>query len=248
MRHAVVRLNAPGHFRLTGAEGFGHSGWQGRHNLDAATTTAILPQPTLTAGRDSSGRLFEGYMVTGLPTLHTERLTLRSFDASDAPAVQRLAGDRLIAATTMNIPHPYDLKMAQEWIATHEDDWLQERAAHFAIASHVEGGLIGAVGLRLKLEHSTAELGYWIGKPYWGNGYATEAAKATVAFGFNDLRLNRIHARHFGGNPASGRVLQKTGMQYEGCLRQHVRKLGTIDDVELYGIIASEWRATHAKA
>jgi RimJ/RimL family protein N-acetyltransferase len=183
-----------------------------------------------------------------LPTLYTERLILRAFDASDAPAVQRLAGDRLIAATTMNIPHPYDLAMAQEWIATHEDDWIQGRAAHFAIASRADGGLVGAVGLRLKTEHSTAELGYWIGKPYWGVGYATEAATAAVAFGFNDLRLNRIHAHHFGGNPASGRVLQKIGMQHEGCLRQHVRKWGAFEDVEEYGVIASEWRAMHSIA
>ncbi len=146
----------------------------------------------------------------------------------------------------MTIPHPYDLTMAEAWIATHEEGWSQQRSLSLAVERRSDNSLVGAIGLRIEPDHACAELGYWIGKPYWRTGYATEAAAATVAFGFNDLRLNRIHAHHFGGNTASGRVLQKLGMKHEGCLRQHVRKWGAYEDVELYGIMASEWQTTHA--
>jgi RimJ/RimL family protein N-acetyltransferase len=184
--------------------------------------------------------------VRSFPTLYTKRLVLRAFEVVDAPAVQRLAGDRNIAATTMKIPHPYDLAMAEEWIATHEEGWSQGRSLSLAVERHSDNGLVGAIGLRIEPDHACAELGYWIGKPHWRRGFATEAAEATLAFGFNDLRLNRIHAHYFRGNTGSGRVLQKLGMKHEGCLRQHVKKGGAYEDVELYGIIASEWQTIHA--
>ena len=91
-------------------------------------------------------------------------------------------------------------------------------------------------------QHSHAELGYWIGVPYWGKGYATEAAKAVVRYGFEQIKLNRIFAHHFKPNPASGKVLRKIGMKYEGCMRQHVRKWDEFVDLELYAILREEWK------
>ena len=91
-----------------------------------------------------------------------------------------------------------------------------------------------------------AELGYWIGKPYWGQGYCTEAARATLDFGFEQLGLNRIFAHHFARNPASGRVMQKIGMTREGRLRQHVKKWDAFEDLELYGILKDHWAARTA--
>jgi RimJ/RimL family protein N-acetyltransferase len=76
--------------------------------------------------------------------------------------------------------------------------------------------------------------------PYWGRGYATEAALAVIAFGFEELGLNRIYAQHMASNPASGRVMQKAGMRHEGTLRQHVTKFGIVDDIAIYGILASD--------
>jgi RimJ/RimL family protein N-acetyltransferase len=165
---------------------------------------------------------------------------LRPFAASDAPAVQLLAGEREIAANTLSIPHPYLPGMAESWIATHETMRAEGKKVSFAITLAQERTLIGAIGLEIAAEHRRAELGYWIGKPYWGRGYATEAARAVVDYGFKSLGLQRIHAGHFSRNPASGRVLAKIGMRKEGTLRSHIEKWGTFVDVEFYGILRSD--------
>jgi len=102
--------------------------------------------------------------------------------------------------------------------------------------------LIGAIGLTIDRELDKAELGYWVGKPFWGNGYATEAARLIVDYGFNQLHLNRICAKHFVRNPASGRVMQKIGMVHEGTARQDTIKWGAYEDLHLYGLLKSEWQ------
>jgi len=94
--------------------------------------------------------------------------------------------------------------------------------------------------VRIEPDHRRAELGYWVGVPYWGNGYATEAARAVVKYGFGTLGLHRIFASHFANNPASARVLRKIGMRYEGRLRGHVLKWGEFLDLEMYGMLASD--------
>lgn len=101
--------------------------------------------------------------------------------------------------------------------------------------------MIGAVGLSMKPEHEKAELGYWIGRQYWCDNYATEAGRAVLEYAFSSLGLNRVYARHLGKNPASGRVMQKLGMVYEGCLRQDVVKWGQVDDIILYSVLRSEY-------
>ncbi len=174
------------------------------------------------------------------PTLETERLVLRPFDVSDAPRVQLLAGDRAVAATTKNIPHPYEDGMAETWIGAHQDRFEKGQEIVFAIARKDGGELIGAIGLTLNLAQENAELGYWIGKPYWGCGYCTEAGHAVLRYAFGELHLHRVHAHHFSHNPASGRVMQKLGMRHEGRLRQHVKKWDEFFDVEAYGIMRSE--------
>lgn len=169
------------------------------------------------------------------PTLETERLRLRPFRTADADDVQRLAGDRAIADTTLNIPHPYEDGLAEKWISNHRDWFECGEQAVFAVTLKPTGELIGAIGLRITPDDQRAELGYWIGKPYWGRGYCTEAAKAVLDFGFNQLDLNRVYAHHLSRNPASGRVMQKIGMTHEGHLRQHVKKWNVLEDLELYG-------------
>ena len=171
------------------------------------------------------------------PTLETERLVLRPFHAADAPEVMRLAGDAAIASTTMNIPHPYDLGMAEAWIGSHQEGFDEGRLVNFAITLREEDRLVGAIGLVVAPAHAHAELGYWIGREHWNRGYATEAAQAVVRHGFEAVDLHRIHARHFARNPASGRVLQKIGMRHEGRQPQHVRKQDGFEDLELYGLL-----------
>ena len=170
-------------------------------------------------------------------TLSTERLILRPFRLADAPEVRRLAGDREIAAATLRIPHPYEEGMAENWIRSQKDS----TGMVFAVTHTAQGDFIGAIGLNVNRDFDHAELGYWLGTAYWRQGYATEAARAMLEFGFHTLGLHRIHAHHFLRNPASGRVMQKIGMVREGHLRQHVKKWGQYEDIIAYGILKSDY-------
>jgi ribosomal-protein-alanine N-acetyltransferase len=172
-----------------------------------------------------------------LPELRTERLVLRAFETADAPRVQELAGTREVALNTMNIPHPYPPGGAQEWIAS-QDEKRAQGHVNFAID---DGELVGCIGLRVQSELERAEIGYWIGKPFWGRGYATEAAEAIIRYGFEELNLHRIYAGYFSRNEKSARIMIKNGMKYEGTLRQHVKKWDEFVDVVYYGILRDEW-------
>lgn len=175
------------------------------------------------------------------PILTTERLTLRPFRMQDAPVVEQLAGDRAIADTTLNVPHPYTREMAEEWIRGHADEIDRGVAIILAMETRADGELVGSIALKgIDSAHRAAELGYWVGTPYWGRGFATEAARALIRYGFDALSLNRIYAHHMTRNPASGRVLEKIGMRHEGTLRQDMMKWGRFEDVELYAILSSD--------
>ena len=175
------------------------------------------------------------------PPLLTERLLLRSLTLEDAQDVQHLAGERDIASTLPNMPHPYEDGMAEEWIRSCSGKFEKDEALNFAIIRRTDKKLIGGIELRLDRENENGELGYWIGKPYWNCGYATEAARAVVAYGFEVLKLNRVHAKHFKRNAASRRVLEKIGMCYEGCRRQHIKKWDNFEDLMEYGMLKAEF-------
>jgi len=174
------------------------------------------------------------------PTIETEWLVLRPFRLEDASDVQRLCSAREIAAATLLIPHPYPDGAAEQWIAGHAAAYERGESLELAIEAREGATLVGAIGLRMEREHERAELGYWIGVPHWGRGYATEAAKALLRHAFEEEGMHRVFAYHFANNPASGRVLQKIGMKHEGTRRGHSRKWGEYLDDECYGVLRSE--------
>jgi [ribosomal protein S5]-alanine N-acetyltransferase len=176
------------------------------------------------------------------PTLETPRLILRPLELSDAKDVQRLAGEPEIARTTLAIPHPYPDGVAEQYLATLTEKFNQRNEVNFAVTRIHSGELIGAACLRLELEHDRGEVGYWIGKPFCGQGYATEAARAIVDYGFQTWGLNRIEGGLFSTNPASGRVQEKLGFRPEGRLRQYIKKWGEYVDLEIRAVLRSEWR------
>jgi RimJ/RimL family protein N-acetyltransferase len=178
--------------------------------------------------------------------LQTERLTLRTYALSDIPALVPLIGAREVAATTLRIPHPYTESDARDFIARTQEGLLNGSELRLGIVVRESDTLCGGVGLRIEDDHRRAELGYWIGVPYWGNGYATEAARAVVKYGFGTLGLHRIFASRFANNPASARVLKKIGMRHEGNLRAHVLKWGEFLDLEMYGMVASDLERTRS--
>ncbi|HEY0456012.1 MAG TPA: GNAT family protein [Verrucomicrobiae bacterium] len=187
------------------------------------------------------GSLIAALFADKQPNLSTERLLLRGLELSDAGEIQRLAGDRKIADTTLLIPHPYPDGAAAEFITNVQRDWKEQKSAVFALRNNQSSAFCGTMGLSLDHLHSRAELGYWIAVPLWGQGLCTEAARALLEFGFTQLSLHRIWAQHFSRNPASGRVLQKLGMRHEGQLRQHIKKADCFEDTECYGILQQEW-------
>ena len=171
------------------------------------------------------------------PQITTERLLLRRFTAADAPEVSRLCDNYNMYKSTLNLPYPYPLESALEWIATHDESFTSGRMYEFAITNKESGKLYGAIGLSHQQAHRHGEIGYWIGEEYWGQGYATEAAKAVLDFAFLGKDFHRVYARFFASNPASGKVMEKCGMTYEGTQKDHVFKEGRYEDLLLFGIL-----------
>ncbi|MEW5924322.1 MAG: GNAT family N-acetyltransferase [Candidatus Zixiibacteriota bacterium] len=177
-----------------------------------------------------------------LQTLETERLILRSFTLDDAAVVTELAGAYEIAYNTLLIPHPYKEEMARNWISTHQPELEADHTLTYAITHKQEGYLIGAIGLNIERVKDPAEIGYWIGTPYWNKGYCTEAAQAVVQYGFDRLHLHQIYATHFARNQASAKVMQKLGMKFICRLPQWVKKWDEYIDLDLYTILRDEYR------
>ncbi len=147
----------------------------------------------------------------------TERLLLRPGWKEDAPALFRAIADQAIVCNLASAPWPYSLSDAEAFLAT-------DRAPHEAVflifrRTDASPELVGCIGLAPG-PCGVPELGYWIARPFWGQGYATEAGRAAIAIARDGLRLPRLLAGHFTDNPASGRVLQKLGFSYTGTITQ----------------------------
>jgi RimJ/RimL family protein N-acetyltransferase len=187
-----------------------------------------------------------GVPVTGFPRLSTARLVLRAFAADDAADVQRLAGDPAVAEHTA-LPHPYRDGIAEAWIAGREGACERGEETSFAIERAHDRALIGAIGLAFEPRNAVAKLGYWLGRPYWGRGYASEAAAAVVAHGFEDLALERIWAPRFRANESSARVLEKVGLAHEGSRREFLAERGRVECMEHHGCLRWEYFARVAR-
>jgi RimJ/RimL family protein N-acetyltransferase len=147
------------------------------------------------------------------PSLETQRLALRPWQAADAPRLAQLANDIDVTRMTGGMPHPYGLADAQAFLGR-EQSGDPEREPHFAIEVPGEG-LAGGIGF-YALGGLGPEVGYWLGKPFWGRGYATEALKRAMRWAGEEWRVRCVVAGHFADNPASGVVLIKAGFLYTG--------------------------------
>lgn len=176
-------------------------------------------------------------LPAAIPTLTTTRLRLRPFAALDADGVATLAGDAAVSRFLLQVPHPYPRELADTWIASHAEAWSQGRGPTWAIERRRDRALIGSISLTWIRRHDRAELGYWLGQPYWGHRYAREAATAAVEFGFATLGVHRVYAQHLGGNDRSAAVLRAIGMTAEGVRRDHIKKDGAYHDLHGYAIV-----------
>ncbi|WP_049760461.1 GNAT family N-acetyltransferase [Deinococcus deserti] len=170
----------------------------------------------------------------------TYRLLLRPFGEADAADVFTLLSSPEVAAGMLSIPFPYPPDLARTWIRSRRAAAEEGRAFSWAITLADTSELLGSVTLTPEPGQSRAELGYWLGVPYWGRGYASEAVPAALNFGFGTLALHRIQATVFPRNPASARVLEKAGFRREGLLRGDAKKGGTFEDLILFARLRSD--------
>ncbi|UVI31076.1 GNAT family N-acetyltransferase [Paenibacillus spongiae] len=175
------------------------------------------------------------------PTFETERLILRPWMLTDASAVRELAGEREVADTTLSIPHPYPEGAAESWIGACRHRASEGNGYSFAIVRKDRQMLIGCISLNIAKPHRRGELAYWVGSSFWGNGFATEAAKQIVRYGFLELNLNKINAAAMTRNPASSNVMIKVGMQHEGTFKQQIRKWDEYEDLVYYGLTRTDY-------
>jgi RimJ/RimL family protein N-acetyltransferase len=145
--------------------------------------------------------------------IETRRLVLRAPHGGDIDALARLADDFDVARMTTNLPHPYTRADAERFV-TQAQTLDPDREAVFAIERPGEG-LIGVIGLHPRAPIGP-EIGYWIGRPFWGQGLASEAALGVMAWAERDWGRRVVVAGYFADNPASGRVLERAGFLHTG--------------------------------
>ena len=153
----------------------------------------------------------------------TDRLSVRPFELDDAPDVARMAGHRDIAFMIGSALSPYPIIAAEIWILGVRAGWHTKPAPDYAFAIIDKAGhLVGSVCVfKRKPDRPNWEIGYWVGKPYWGQGYATEAGKGLMNWARQTLAATNFNASHFDDNPASGKVLKKLGFTYTGTAEKH---------------------------
>lgn len=172
--------------------------------------------------------------------IELERATLRPWREGDQAALVRHANNRAIWRNLRDrFPHPYTREDADEWLTV-----VQNLPPDTQFAIDVGGEAAGGIGLELKegVFRKTAALGYWLGEVHWNRGITTEAVRAITHHGFEQFDLCRIQAGVFEWNPASARVLEKAGYQFEGRLRQSVIKDGEVLDRLMYARLARDHR------
>ena len=177
------------------------------------------------------------------PELNSDLVTMRLLDTVDIPAIQQLASAEEIAKNTF-VPHPYPPDGAEKFVEQAREGLRKEEAYVFAIIEKASDDFAGCMGIHPEPAHHRAVVGYWIGLPFWGRGLATAALRLIIEFGFETLQLNRIFAGHFPQNPASGRVMQKANMQYEGTLRGSLLHHDEYKDEVRYAILREDFDAS----
>lgn len=175
-----------------------------------------------------------------IPALTTPRLQLRGFGAIDVDAVVALAGDAEVSRYLLQVPYPYPRQLAEQWIATHPEIWSRGGGPTWAIERRRDRRVIGSISLHWSARHERCELGYWLGRRFWGRGYGRESAAAAVGFGFDVLGVHRVYAQHLGGNDRSATVLRAIGMTAEGVRRDHIKKGDAYHDLHGYALLRGE--------
>ena len=170
-------------------------------------------------------------------TMETEMLLLRRFCLSDAGMVASICNTDEVYKGTLALPHPYTEESAAFWINHQDENFEKNYYYDYAITDKETGELYGCMGMGIDSNSNMGELGYWVSPAHWNKGIATEAARAMIQFAFDIKKFHKVNARFFTYNPASGRVMEKAGMEREGLQKKHVWKIDRFEDIILYGIV-----------
>jgi RimJ/RimL family protein N-acetyltransferase len=165
---------------------------------------------------------------------------IRSYESRDLDALLRYANNRAVSMHLRDaFPYPYRRRHAESWLGLALGQSVE---SHFAIATRKE--LIGGIGFQLQddVYRKSAEIGYWVAQPFWGCGIATLAVGAMTRYAFSHFPLKRLFANVFEGNPASERVLQKSGYAYEGTMRKSVYKERQYRDQKIFALLREDWK------
>ena len=169
------------------------------------------------------------------------RLLLRPPKAADAPAIAKALRDRKVTRP-IHLPARYSLRDAREFIRGSVPGLKDGSKYNLSIFLRQSGELIGGCGLdQIRSDHRNAHIGYWIARPHWGQGYASEAASLLISAGFRELGLHRFHTGVFPDNPRSMRVLRRLGFRTEGRARQDRVVDGRYRDLILFGLLREEF-------
>jgi len=166
--------------------------------------------------------------------LETERLVLRRPTLADVKAIVRAINDRRIAQNTARIPHPYTASDAEDFV-----NLVGSKPQDTSFLITRDGEVIGGVGI--DLGSGAPEIGYWLGVPFWGQGYATEAARAVIDYTFEEFGSAELRAGARVVNPASRRVLEKCGFQWTNVELQRVLSLGCSVPVDRFRLDRGVW-------
>lgn len=178
------------------------------------------------------------------PNLDTERLLLRKLSFKDAGAIYKYGSDPEVTRFMLWETHR-SINDTYNFIEFILEQYNMDTAAEWVITLKNSGEVVGTIGLNSLSRHFCCELGYTLSKDYWGQGIMPEAASKVLQFAFEDMKVNRVESMHFVGNEKSGRVMQKIGMKYEGCLRKKIFAKGKYHDCAIYSKLAQEhyiWR------
>ena len=171
-----------------------------------------------------------------------ERVKLRKLKLSDAQKIYENLQDKDVVKWTLNIPWPYKKQDAEKWIRKSHYKIRNKKEYVFGIVLKDSDELVGAISLmHIDWANKNAEIGYWLGKKYWGRGFMTEATKLTLRFAFEKLGLHRVYAHLFEENIGSKRVLEKCGFKLEGILRDHTYKHNMWHNRLVFGILSQEF-------
>src|SRR5476651_1835928 len=176
--------------------------------------------------------------------LETSRLLLRPPQRRDVPALVPLANDYDVAKNLSTLPHPYSVTHGEEFVARVEQQRATGTDFNFAITRKSDAAYMGGCGLHVK--QGKFEFGYWLGKPFWKQGYATEAARRLVGFAFEELETESVWAGWFFDNPASGHVLEKLGCRPNGMDKRACMARGVEVDCNLVILAREDFRRTRA--